>query len=77
VFEPFYRVEGSRSRTTGGTGLGFAIARQIARTHGGDVTLVNRPGGGLEAQLKLPRSARVNASPSGPNLHARPANRHP
>jgi signal transduction histidine kinase len=77
VFEPFYRIEGSRSRTTGGTGLGLAIARQIARTHGGDVTLVNRPGGGLEAQLKLPRSARVNASPSGPSLHARPANRHP
>jgi signal transduction histidine kinase len=57
VFEPFYRVEGSRSRETGGTGLGLAIARQIARAYGGDVTLANRPGGGLEATLILPRSA--------------------
>jgi signal transduction histidine kinase len=56
VFEPFYRIEGSRSRKTGGTGLGLAIARQIARGHGGDVTLLNRPGGGLEVQLRLPRS---------------------
>jgi signal transduction histidine kinase len=56
VFEPFYRIEGSRSRETGGTGLGLAIARQIARAHGGDVTLTNRSGGGLEARLRLPRS---------------------
>jgi signal transduction histidine kinase len=55
VFEPFYRIEGSRSRETGGTGLGLAIARQIARAHGGDVTLANRPEGGLEARLRLPR----------------------
>jgi signal transduction histidine kinase len=55
VFEPFYRIEGSRSRETGGTGLGLAIARQVARAHGGDVTLVNRPAGGLEATLVLPR----------------------
>lgn len=59
VFEPFYRVEGSRSRDTGGTGLGLAIARQIARAHGGDVTLANRAdGGGLEALLRLPRDRR-------------------
>jgi signal transduction histidine kinase len=55
VFEPFYRVEGSRSRETGGTGLGLAIARQIARAHGGDVTLANRSTGGLEATVALPR----------------------
>jgi signal transduction histidine kinase len=55
VFEPFYRIEGSRSRETGGTGLGLAIARQVARAHGGDVTLANRPAGGLEATLVLPR----------------------
>ena len=61
VFEPFYRIEGSRSRETGGTGLGLAIARQIARGHGGDVTLANRPGSGLEAQLRLPRSPHVQA----------------
>ncbi|WP_148714404.1 ATP-binding protein [Chitinolyticbacter meiyuanensis] len=55
VFEPFYRVEGSRSRETGGTGLGLAIARSIARAHGGDIQLANRAGGGLAATLSLPR----------------------
>ena len=55
VFEPFHRLEGSRSRETGGTGLGLGIARNIARAHGGDVTLSNRGGGGLEATLTLPR----------------------
>ena len=55
VFEPFYRIEASRSRATGGTGLGLAIARTIARAHGGNVTLRNAQGGGLEALLVLPR----------------------
>ena len=56
VFQPFVRLEGSRNRATGGVGLGLAVARQIARAHGGDVTLSNRAGGGLEATLSLPRS---------------------
>lgn len=55
VFEPFHRVEASRSRATGGTGLGLGITRSIARLHGGDVVLHNRPGGGLQALLSLPR----------------------
>lgn len=55
AFEPFFRGESSRSRETGGTGLGLGIARNIARAHGGDLTLKNRPGGGLEAILTLPR----------------------
>lgn len=55
VFEPFFRLEKSRSRNTGGTGLGLSIARTIARAHGGDVTLENRPEGGLKAVLILPR----------------------
>jgi signal transduction histidine kinase len=55
VFEPFYRVEGSRSRETGGTGLGLTIARSVAEAHGGALSLHNRPEGGLEAQLTLPR----------------------
>ena len=55
AFEPFYRLESSRNRETGGTGLGLAIARNIAQTHGGDITLHNRPSGGLEAVLTLPR----------------------
>jgi signal transduction histidine kinase len=55
VFEPFYRVESSRSRDTGGTGLGLSIARDVAQAHGGSVVLRNRPEGGLEARLTLPR----------------------
>ncbi|WP_396594200.1 ATP-binding protein [Brevundimonas sp. R86498] len=54
VFEPFYRGERSRNRQTGGAGLGLAVARQAARAAGGDVTLSNRAGGGLEARLTLP-----------------------
>jgi signal transduction histidine kinase len=55
VFEPFYRIEGSRSRDTGGTGLGLSIARNIAQLHGGALTLRNLGRGGLEAVLSLPR----------------------
>ncbi len=55
VFEPFYRLDASRSRDTGGTGLGLSIARSIAVSHGGTLTLSNRPQGGLEATLALPR----------------------
>jgi signal transduction histidine kinase len=54
VFEPFYRVEGSRSRESGGTGLGLTIARNIAEQHGGSIALSNHPEGGLEATLILP-----------------------
>jgi signal transduction histidine kinase len=54
VFEPFYRLEGSRSRDTGGTGLGLSIARNIAQAHGGDLRLRNHEAGGLEAILTLP-----------------------
>ena len=56
VMEPFYRVENSRNRSTGGTGLGLAIAQQLAMALGGSLTLSNREGGGLCAELKLPRS---------------------
>ncbi|MGE1176770.1 ATP-binding protein [Pseudomonas sp. BW7P1] len=54
VMEPFYRVENSRNRSTGGTGLGLAIAQQLAMALGGSLTLSNRDGGGLCAELKLP-----------------------
>jgi len=63
VFEPFYRVESSRSRETGGTGLGLSIAKGIAEDHGGRLELRNRAEGGLEARLVLPRSA--TTSPVG------------
>ena len=54
VFEPFVRLEESRSRDTGGTGLGLAIARTIVRRHGGDIRLENRESGGLRATVALP-----------------------
>jgi signal transduction histidine kinase len=56
AFEPFFRGEASRSRETGGTGLGLGIARNIARAHGGELVLRNRSAGGLEAVLTLPRT---------------------
>jgi len=55
VFEPFYRLEHSRNRDSGGTGLGLTIARDIAQAHGGTLVLANLPQGGLEAALRLPR----------------------
>lgn len=54
VLQPFYRVEGSRSRDSGGAGLGLAIATQLMRSIGGDLRLGNREGGGLVATLTLP-----------------------
>lgn len=54
VFEPFYRAERSRSRETGGIGLGLSVARSVARAHGGDVTLANGDNGGLVATVTLP-----------------------
>jgi signal transduction histidine kinase len=54
VFDPFFRLETSRSRDTGGTGLGLTIARNIAEAHGGTLVLANLAEGGLEAVLALP-----------------------
>ncbi len=54
VFEQFYRSEQSRSRETGGTGLGLPIARWIARRHGGDIALTSTPGKGSRFTLVLP-----------------------
>lgn len=54
VFEPFYRIETSRSRETGGTGLGLTIARNIAEQHGGSIALANDAGRGLVVTLVLP-----------------------
>ncbi len=54
LFEPFTRLEQSRSTETGGTGLGLSIARSIARNHGGDVTLIrSQQSGGMVARLSL------------------------
>jgi signal transduction histidine kinase len=56
VFEPFFRLESSRSADTGGTGLGLSIARDIAQAHGGSLVLRNRTPRGLEAILRLPKA---------------------
>jgi len=54
VFEPFVRLEESRSEETGGIGLGLAITRSIIHAHGGRIDLINQPDGGLEAEVRLP-----------------------
>lgn len=54
VLQPFYRLEASRNRDTGGAGLGLAIATQLMRSIGGNLSLSNREGGGLVATLLLP-----------------------
>ena len=54
VFKPFRRLDDSRNSETGGVGLGLSIARDIARNHGGDITLDKAKQGGLSATLFLP-----------------------
>ncbi len=54
VFRPFYRLDHARNQDAGSTGLGLAIARDIARIHGGDIALSQSPLGGLKAVLKVP-----------------------
>jgi signal transduction histidine kinase len=56
VFEPFYRLESSRNRDTGGSGLGLSIARAVVQAHGGSLVLANLPVRGLEAVVTLPRA---------------------
>ena len=62
VFAPFVRLEPSRSRHTGGSGLGLGIARHILRAHGGEMVLDNHPDGGLVVILELPRCADVDST---------------
>jgi signal transduction histidine kinase len=74
VFEPFYRIDGSRNPDTGGVGLGLSVTRSIIWEHGGDISLAARKGGGLSVRLELP----AGPEPSSPdrkkirsNCHAR------
>ena len=57
AFRPFSRLDATRSRNQKGVGLGLAIARDVARSHGGDISLSQSPLGGLRAALRLPRPA--------------------
>jgi two-component system sensor histidine kinase CpxA len=58
IFEPFYRVQESRDRITGGHGLGLSIAANSARRHGGNIRAENAPDGGLIVQISLPLDGR-------------------
>ncbi|MFS8036876.1 sensor histidine kinase [Xanthobacter sp. AM11] len=64
VFEPFYRVEPSRNRESGGAGLGLTIVRQIVEGHGGTVAIEDRPGGGARLRVFLPK-AQPRPAPAG------------
>ncbi|MFT8614117.1 MAG: ATP-binding protein, partial [Gluconobacter oxydans] len=55
VFEPYFRLDKSRNRQTGGVGLGLTSAQTIVRSNGGDIAMVNRPEGGLEVRIHLPK----------------------
>ena len=57
VFDPFFRLEASRSRDTGGIGLGLAVVRAIVQRHDGTIRLEDRPGGGLRVRVTLPLGA--------------------
>ena len=63
VFQPFYRIEGSRNPDTGGVGLGLSVTRSIIWEHGGDISLATRKGGGLSVRLELP----AGPGPSSPD----------
>ena len=54
IFRPFYRLDEARNQDEGGSGLGLAISRDIARGHGGDITLSDSPLGGLRAEVRVP-----------------------
>tara|TARA_R110000868_G_scaffold107438_1_gene293987 strand:+ start:9119 stop:10501 length:1383 start_codon:yes stop_codon:yes gene_type:complete len=63
VFDPFYRIESSRSRDTGGVGLGLSVARSIVDAHGGQIVLANRPTGGLQVMVELPHNVPAAEKP--------------
>jgi len=73
VFQPFYRIEASRNRATGGTGLGLTVARTIIRGHGGDVTLHDAPSGGLRARVHLPLPVRTSGPKKQKDIEAKSA----
>src|SRR5262249_33549007 len=54
IFRPFYRIDDSRGRSTGGVGLGLAITEQAVRLHGGSVEAYNLPEGGLLVEIRIP-----------------------
>jgi len=71
IFEAFYRVEEARERNRGGTGMGLAIARRAVAKHGGAIRASNRPGGGLEIEIRLPLSVSANTAGSDDQISKR------
>lgn len=69
IFEPFHRLDPSRTRATGGQGLGLAIVATIVRSHGGDVTVGDAPGGGARFEVRLPLMGHERAAGVGGNGH--------
>jgi signal transduction histidine kinase len=61
VFEPFYRIDGSRDPDTGGVGLGLSVTRSITWEHGGEISLASRMGGGLSVRMELPLGPQPNS----------------
>lgn len=55
VTEPYYRPDAARASSTGGVGLGLSIVKDVALLHGGELRIANRPQGGVQAILELPR----------------------
>jgi two-component system OmpR family sensor kinase len=64
AFEPFFRLDPSRDRTTGGAGLGLAIVDAIAKAHGGRVDLETSPGAGATFRVIIPTNIETNARPA-------------
>jgi two-component system sensor histidine kinase CpxA len=64
LFLPFYRIDDARGRTTGGVGLGLAIAERAVLLHGGSVRATNRPQGGLMVEIRIPAAPVDFSSPS-------------
>jgi signal transduction histidine kinase len=66
VFEPFYRAEGSRNRSSGGMGLGLSLAKSVVTAHGGRISLFNHDRCGLEVRITLPRHIGATEIPTDP-----------
>jgi signal transduction histidine kinase len=74
LFEPFFRVDRSRSKKTGGYGLGLSICKRIMEAHGGDISFQDNPGRGASFFLTFPRSAsKLETDIPGPLLHSKGA----
>jgi signal transduction histidine kinase len=67
VFAPFFRLETSRNRDTGGIGLGLSIARAVARQHGGDISFSHN-GAGMQAIISLPLEGSADPAPARKTL---------